>query len=65
MLPYGGSFAVQDSQIIEFIKSINLTESLWVDDINYQFCEKYFDWIASTQNNTIKGLENFPYKIKK
>ena len=63
MLPYGGSFAVQDTHIIEFIKSINLTDSLWAEGINYQFCEKYFEWIAGTKNNTFKGLENFPYKV--
>jgi len=63
MLPYGGSFSIQDTQVIEFITGLNLTNSLWVDDINYQFCEKYFEWITDTKNNVFKGLENFPYKL--
>jgi hypothetical protein len=62
-LPYGGSFSIQDNDVINFIKTIDLTESLWKDDIVKFFCETYSQWILKSKNNTVSGLENFKYPV--
>lgn len=62
-LPYGGSFAIQDPEVIQFIKSLNLTDSLWNDGVCKDFCNQYLKWIQSTQNNQIYGLDKFPYSV--
>ena len=58
-LPYGGSFSIQDTEIIEYMKSLNLVDSLWDDNITTEFCKEYAKWISTTTNNTITGLEDF------
>lgn len=62
-LLYGGAFAIKDSVVISFMKSLNLIDSLWEEDITRQFCIEYRDWIFTTNNNTIKGLENFKHSV--
>jgi len=62
-LPYGGAFAVQDVEVINYIKSIDLTSSFWEETITYDFCEKYTKWISNTENNTILGLDRFPHGV--
>lgn len=62
-LPYGGAFAIQDTDVIDFIKSINIVDSLWEDNINQQFCNSYINWISTSTNNTVVGLENFRYSV--
>jgi hypothetical protein len=62
-MPYGGAFAVQDPDVIAYIKKLNLTNSLWEDNITGNFCSAYKDWIITTNNNTISGLENFKYPV--
>lgn len=62
-LPYGGSFSIQDSDIIKEIKSLNLSDSLWDDNITKDFCDNYVSWIRLTTNNTITGLENFKHSV--
>lgn len=62
-LPYGGSFAIHDSEVVNFINSLDLSKSLWQNDITHEFCEEYARWISSTKNNTLLGLENFQHKV--
>jgi hypothetical protein len=62
-MPYGGAFAVQDPEVIAYIKELNLTDSLWDDKITQQFCNKYVNWISTTRNNTIKNLDTFNYSV--
>jgi hypothetical protein len=62
-LPYGGAFAIQDAEIIDFMKSIELVDSLWEEDITQQFCKEYKDWISTTNLNSVKGLEKFEYSV--
>tara|TARA_B110000503_G_scaffold24454_1_gene38578 strand:+ start:4070 stop:4948 length:879 start_codon:yes stop_codon:yes gene_type:complete len=62
-MPYGGAFAVQDPDVIAYIKKLNLTDSLWDDGVTQQFCSKYVNWISTTTNNTIKKLDTFNYSV--
>lgn len=62
-LPYGGAFSIKDSVVVEYMKSLNLLESLWEENITKDFCSNYRDWISKTKNNTIKGLDLFPYSV--
>lgn len=62
-MPYGGAFAIQDSKVISFMKNLNLVNSLWDDDITNRFCESYINWINTTKNNTIHGLNNFKFSV--
>lgn len=62
-LPYGGSFAIQDPFIIQFIKKQNLADNLWKDNICKDFCHQYVNWIRLTENNKIIGLENFTHAV--
>lgn len=55
-LPFGGSFAVMDTDILH-----SLPDLMQVD--SESFCKKYLDWIRSTKVNTITGLEHFPYAV--
>lgn len=63
VLPYGGSFSIQDLEIIEYMKSLDLVNSLWDDTVTKRFCNTYIDWIKTTKNNTVTGLENFTFKV--
>lgn len=63
LLPYGGAFAIQDTEIIDFIKSVDLVNSLWEEDITQQFCKEYKNWITTTQINSVKCLEKFEYSV--
>lgn len=62
-MPYGGAFAIQDSEIISYMKTINLVDSLWDDNVTSKFCNTYIDWIKATKNNTVLGLENFEHAV--
>lgn len=62
-LPYGGAFAIQDPEIIDFIKSIDFSGSLWEEEITHRFCKEYTRWLSTTKNNTVIGLDNFKYSV--
>ena len=55
-LPFGGSFAVMDTEILN-----SLPDLLQVD--SKSFCKTYIEWIRSGTLNTVSGLENFPYAV--
>lgn len=62
-MPYGGAFAVQDPDVIAYIKKLNLTDSLWDDTITHSFCTEYTKWISNTSNNTITNLDTFNHSV--
>lgn len=61
VLPFGGSVAIQDPEVIEFIKSIDYSECLWNETVNRDFCNEYTKWI--TNSSIVTGLELFDYSV--
>ncbi len=51
-LPYGGSFAIMDSDILASLPNIGQVDP-------DTFCSRYIEWIKSTQLNTMAGLDQF------
>lgn len=62
-LPYGGSFSICDTEIVGYIKSLDIVSGLWIDDITSNFCKIYVDWIATTKNNAVTGIEDFKHSV--
>ena len=63
-LPYGGAEAVVSENLSNIVEKISLDaiykkciKNLELQDV---FCAKYRNWILSSKNNRIKGLEEFP-----
>lgn len=62
-MPWGGSFAIQDSEVIAVIKGTDYSECLWQDTVTKNFCNIYRDWISTTELNTVTGLDLFPHAV--
>ena len=64
-LPFGSAFAIQDPAALATIYNFNIDLQAAFTDSNLpdKFCNIYKDWILSTKNNTIVGLENFPCAV--
>lgn len=62
-LPYGGSFAIQDLDVLKYMSSLSLIPALYENDITRKFCKKYIEWILSTKNNSVNGLLDFQYSV--
>lgn len=60
-LPFGHSTAVNDSTVLDVIKTISL-ENFGDVDINRTFCKEYLGWIKR-HPNTSKGLDEFKYAV--
>lgn len=60
-LPFGHSTAVNDSAVLDVIKTISL-ENFSDVDINRTFCKEYLEWIKR-HPNTAKGLDEFKYAV--
>jgi len=60
-LPFGHSTAVNDSTVLDVIKTISL-ENFGDVDINRTFCKEYLEWIKR-HPNTFKGLDEFKYAV--
>ena len=60
-LPFGHSTAVNDSAVLDVIKTISL-ENFSDVDINRKFCKEYLEWIKR-HPNTAKGLDEFKYAV--
>jgi len=60
-LPFGHSTAVNDSEVLDVIKTISL-ENFDNVDINRTFCKEYLEWIKR-HPNTVKGLDEFKYAV--
>lgn len=50
-----------DPAVLSVIQNINLLESLIDETVPNRFCNRYLEWIKSTQSNTLIGLDNFPH----
>lgn len=59
-LPFGNVFSIKDTDVVNLLDSLKV-EDLFNDEIQHQFLERYKEWILSTKNNTVKGLELYPY----
>ena len=63
--PYGGASFILDKDLLselDYVFPIN--QWLLDSEISQQFLDFYRDWILSTTNNTVKGLELFPYAVQ-
>ena len=62
-LPYGSVHCIADNKMDQEVREIInqvLNEGCMQDtEVHDRFCKKYRNWISSTQNNTIIGLDNF------
>jgi hypothetical protein len=62
-LPFGHSAAISDTASLAVINNYSIsTETLYDQAINEQFLSKYVDWILTTTNNKIAGIEQYPFK---
>ena len=50
---------IEDSNIQKFINSINTTDFLYDSNISSEFTNNFYNWISSSKNNNLTGLENF------
>ena len=60
-LQFGHSTAVNDSDVLEVIKTISL-ENFSDVDINRTFCKEYLEWIKR-HSNKVTGLDEFNYAV--
>lgn len=61
-MEFGSSFAVQDPSTLKILKTPIDLSCLHDNDIIDNFLKKYHDWIHTTKNNKLLGLENFSFK---
>ena len=54
-----GAKPVNDNRIKEFLQNCNPTTDLYNENIAEEFKLNFFDWINSSGNNTLTGLEDF------
>lgn len=60
--PFGNAFAIEDSKVVEVLNTPICVSNIVNDDtVHTRFLVKYREWIQSTKNNTISGIEQFPY----
>lgn len=59
-LPFGNVSAIADKEIVSLLKSLSI-EEVFDDTVHERFLTAYRDWILSTKNNTVAGLEQYPY----
>lgn len=60
-LPYGSVSYIIDPEQEHLVRNItqDCVQALWQPDVHRQFMATYRSWIASTQLNSIQGLEGF------
>ncbi len=62
-LPFGHSTAIQDKETLSFINNCSIsTQTLNDQTINEQFLSKYVEWILTTTNNKVTGIDQYPFK---
>lgn len=61
-LPYGGAEAVVNKDMSEEVIQIirETSNEFYNKDCQQNFIDTYINWIKSTKNNTISGLDKFP-----
>jgi hypothetical protein len=61
-MEFGSSFAVQDPETVAVLQDPVDLSCLYDTKVVQQFLDKYNDWIFTTKQNTIKGLDTFAYR---
>jgi len=60
--PFGNAFAIKDSKVIDVLNNVIHVSAVIDDDtVHTRFLTQYREWIQSTKNNTINGMEQYPY----
>ena len=60
--PFGNAFAIADLAVLNVLDTqISVTDCISNDTIHTEFLECYRTWIQSSNNNSVKGMEEFPY----
>jgi len=54
-----GAKPVVDKRIQVFVNSLDLTNSLYNELIPTEFTKNFYNWITSSKNNTLLGIEQF------
>ena len=64
--PFGGASYISDATFFNELDvwGIDIKSALTSTAVSDEFCKKYLKWITSTKNNTIKGLDQFPYAVQ-
>lgn len=61
-MPFGNAFSISDRAVLETLnQSFNVLNAVDDSSIHTNFLNRYIEWILSTKNNSIQGLEHFPY----
>ena len=61
-LAYGSAFAIQDTNTVAELTTPLDLNCVFDDEIIPKFLDRYDQWIKSTNLNTLKGLDNFPFR---
>lgn len=62
-LPFGHSTAIKDVDTLSLIDNYNVSSAILLDqEINEKFLNSYLNWISSTKNNKIIGIDQYPFK---
>lgn len=64
--PFGGASYIQDQNLLDALDSCakELPGMLFDTQVSEQFCNRYVEWIQSTKNNSIQGLDQFPFAVQ-
>ena len=54
-----GAKPVVDYSVQTFIEHLNPTTDLYNENIQQDFTEQFYNWITSSKNNTLTGIEDF------
>lgn len=60
--PFENAFAIKDPKVFKVLdSSFKLTDIIHDENLHINFVKKYVQWIHTTKNNSIIGLENYQY----
>lgn len=62
-LPFGHSTAVNDIEVITAIKNFNVNTYDLLTTDSSEYILTFLDWIKSSNNHSIIGLDEFPYAV--
>ena len=54
-----GAKPIVDNSVRELIESLNSSTDLYNENIQQEFTENFYNWIASSELNSVKGLDDF------
>ena len=61
-MPFGNAFAIADPLVLSVLEQpLDVTSIIQNTTVHTEFLEKYQQWVLTTKNNTIQGLDNFKY----